>query len=457
MAKILTIRQATRIEGNAQVRIFLDDDGAVDHVHFEVLDFRGFEGFLSGCDLSSVPYIGARVCGICSAAHELAAVKALEEALGVDVSETVTNIREIMLLGLIIKSHALNLCFMVMPDFFGHEAHDIFDLLETHPWLGKLALRLRSAGEQIENAIGGRNIHSAGAVVGGLLRPLRDDIDRVRKLANECLDGAREMNAFLTGAVHQQLEEFPTVAANTMTSLLSDAPDYLTGDTIELRDDAGAIITAFDRSEYPAHISEMTVPWTYSKFPYITDRGWPEGRLTSGPLPRLLTLDHFPTPRADERLQGFKRIATSAPDNPLLNDLARGLEVTYAAERILDLLDAPATADTEVRTQFEPHTARATGTGVLEAPRGTLIHRYTLENGLVTDASIIVPTQQNNAVINAALESIAREHVSEGTLSPKGRKLIGMAVRALDPCLSCAAHAVRSHQFIELVPPPERG
>ncbi len=451
MSRTIDLKQTTRIEGNAQIKIFLDDEDKVVRAHFQVMDFRGFEKFLQGCDLIGAPYIGARICGICSAAHELTAVEAIEEALGIEPNQTILNLREITLMGLMIKSHSLNLAFMVLPDLLGGPGEDIFDTIKKRPELGKTAFRVRNSGEMIENAVGGRNIHSSGLVVGGVMRSMGQKTSSVKKIARDVLSRIETFHTIIMDAMEEDLLKFPRSDASCISFLSEKDPHYLIGKEMTVRDPNGDVTHRFATSDYRDNIGEKYMSWTFSKFPYLMNEGWPDGKMTAGPLPRLTGGGFVDTPQAKEMIKELDRLSSNSPGNPFLNDLARSVEITLAAERVLDLLDDETTLGDEVRMPLPKAHGASQGTGAIEAPRGTLFHSYEIEDWRVKSAHILVPTQMNNAVINDTIEEIAKDHIADGDLTQEGRRLIGMCIRAMDPCLSCASHHLGEREYIEII------
>lgn len=445
--KRINIEQATRIEGNAKITILLDEQGKVKYAHFNVLELRGFEEFLVGTEVRKVPYIVSRVCGICNVSHQLAAIKAIERAMGIEVSETTRDLRNIMLYGQLIKSHSLNFFFMSLPDMLGRQTN-IFEIAELEPELAKHAISLHTCAEKIENVIGKRNIHSIGATVGGLLSPLsKEDLNKLREYAKQAYSLSVKANELAKDIFKKHAElltSLPEIPANCMSLFQGQRFDFF-DDTVMRVANGTDLVKDFKAEEYSDYIGEYDVPWTYSKFPYFKPLGRDGGTIAVGPLARLNLTKSLPCDKAQEELRYFKDTFCRNGGmvyKPMLYDFARTVEMACASEMILQLIDKPGICSENVSESFKEPGGRREGIGAVEAPRGTLIYEVSTEGTKIRKIDIIVPTQHNNACINLNLKKIAEEHISNGNLSEGGRKKLGMFVRAFDPCISCASHTV---------------
>ncbi len=432
MSKRIILQKATRIEGNANVEIEVED-GRVKSARFLVCDFRGFEKFMQGRRVEHIPAMVSRICGLCSAAHQVASLQAIEDALGVKVPGSVHRLREILVLGEWIGSHALSYFFLTMPDFTGASG-GFFELMRTHPDVAQKAYSVRKAGQRIVEILGKRATHPVSLGLGGfLVTPTAGDLHEVRKIALEVKDKALEFIQAGQPALSRAEIAFPP---EQQVNLLAYDGGKGRG-RFQAFDRQGQVLATFAHDEFSAHISEMATEWSFAKFPYLTRFGFPQGILLVGPLARSF---QDTGPLQDPDLSGFG-LAQQLRDRGSLTleslDVCRLLEIFWAAKRILTLLvEVPEVSPiAAVDTQVSGH-----GFGILEAPRGTLIHNYIVNRGCLERARLLVATQFNNAYINLLIHDLAEKHLEGDRLSPKGEWLIGRCIRLFDPCLSCATH-----------------
>jgi NAD-reducing hydrogenase large subunit len=400
-----------------------------------VHDFRGFEKMTQGKRVASVPHLVSRICGLCSAAHQVAGLRALEDALGVPVPASVRSLRQIAIWGEWIASHALSYFFLTLPDELA-AARGVFDLLQEHPDIARDAFTLRRSGDRIVEIVGKRPVHAVALGVGRFnVPPTLDELDEIRRLASEVLEISDRLIASLDGSYeHEAMIPFP--AAHRVNLMSYDSrPGY---DRLVVRDRAGTLVDEFDRETFGARVSEMRVDWSLAKFPYLTELGFPDGILLVGPLSRLTlkggVLD-------EPELAGYA--LTRSLGDPAARSLdsldeCRLLEVSWAARQILKHLDEVDLAQIEP----EPHDLEGSGwgIGVVEAPRGVLVHNYTVNRGVMERMRLLVATQFNNAYINLVLQDLAKRHVDSEGLSEAGEPIIARCIRVFDPCLTCATH-----------------
>ena len=447
----ITIEPVTRIEGHAKVTIHMNDDGTVEHAYFHVNEFRGFEKFCEGRLVTEMQQITPRICGICPVSHHLAAAKAGDIVLGCPPPRPASLLRELMHMGQIIQSHGMHFFELAGPDLLlGFDAdpatRNVVGLIQADPELTVKAVRLRKFGQSIISELGERSIHPTFAIPGGVNRALTAD-GRDRILAD--LDTQIETTKLGIKIVKDWAEAnretverfavFPTGYFGLVTP--RNGLELYDGD-IRLKSHTGDELEVFDPQNYLDYIAEHVEPWSYLKFPYYKKLGWPEGVYRVGPLGRINLVEQIETPMANEELKLFKAINNGAPvENTLYYHYARMIETLFAAERVRVLLDDPDILSTDVLNTHQQPTGH--GVGIIEAPRGTLIHDYTAnENGQLTKVNLIVSTGHNNYAMSKAVDMVAKEYVHGPEIKEGMLNRVEHAIRAHDPCLSCSTHAV---------------
>lgn len=447
----ITIEPVTRIEGHAKVTIHLNDQGSVDRAYMHVNEFRGFEKFCEGRMYFEMPAITPRICGICPVSHHLAAAKAGDALTGVTPPRPASLLRELMHMGQIIQSHGMHFFELAGPDLLlgfdnDPETRNVVGLIQANPDLAVRAVNLRKFGQEIINQLGGRRIHPNFAVPGGVnkaLQPAERDailsgVDEAQATVQTGLQIIRDWAERNQGDIHK-FAVFSTGYLGLVTP--ENGLELYDGD-IRLIDAAGSELERFPGRDYLKYISEHVEPWSYLKFPYYKKLGWPGGVYRVGPLGRLNIAQHIDTPLANAELQRFKALAPGRPvENTLYYHYARLIEALFAVERVRQLLEDADILSTDIlntRKDFQGE-----GVGVLEAPRGTLIHHYQAdETGQLTRVNLIVSTGHNNWAMNQAVESVARTYVQGPEIREGMLNRVEAAIRAYDPCLSCSTHAV---------------
>lgn len=429
---LIYLNKATRIEGNANMEIHVEK-GRIRSARFMVHEFRGFEKFVQGRRIGHVPQIISRICGLCSASHQVAGIQAVEDAVGFVPPRSLQNIRDIVVLGEWIASHSLSYFFLTMPDFVGAKG-GIFELMDKDPQVVQEAYALRQGGQRITRLLSGRATHPVSLGIGKFFQPIdHDTISQVRDTASEIKK--RVLRLIRTGRFQKPEIKIPFPAEQRLNLLSAGRNGQ--GNRFRIFDRQGNVTDVFDVDEFSDHISEMRGGESLAKIPYLTRLGFPEGILMVGPLARFLAVDG---PMADEEIRGLE-IAGIFRDKSALTlesfDICRILEILWAANRILKLcadLDL-----NEIRNEVDCNVS-GKGNGVIEAPRGVLLHTYLVNRGILEKARLLVATQFNNAFINLLIRDIAERHILDDCLSEEGEYLIGRCVRLFDPCLSCATH-----------------
>lgn len=447
----ITIEPVSRIEGHAKISLQLDDAGQVADARFQVTQVRGFERFVVGRPFFEMPSLTARTCGICPVSHELASAKACDRILAVAIPETAVKLRRILNLGQLIQSHALSFFYLSAPDFLlgmDHpaERRNFFGLAEADPQFARDGIRLRQFGQQVIERLAGRRIHPSWVVPGGVNSPLSetartailDELPEIKRLAGAHLDRFKQSLA--------QYEDYIRVFARFPSLFLAltgtdGALEHYDG-ALRIVDEAGAPL-AHDIApqNYQEAIAEAVEPWTYLKFPYYKPHGYPSGMYRVGPLARLNIAGRCGTELADRELSQFRALESGPVLSSFYSHYARLIEVVYAVETIEILLADPAITERQVRAVAGVN--RREGVGVTEAPRGTLIHHYRVdEDGLIEWANLIIATGHNNLAMNRGILQAAQHFLKDAVLHEGLLNRIEAVIRAFDPCLACSTHAV---------------
>ena len=443
MGHRMLIDPITRVEGHAELDIFTDDSGKGGEVRFSVKSFRGFEKFLEGSPIELLPPLTARVCGICYTAHLLASCKAIEDALGIEITVEARKFRELLHLGNFIESHALSLSALSLPDILLYEGkpeeRNIVFLFNNRQDLLRRALKLRQAGSLITKIAGRRPVHPVSIVIGGILQPLkpedRDEIATAMKGAKETI---LELWHLLWDAFqcNEELVKLGALESSFLSIKGSNGVELYDGD-LALADKDGRIIKEFSASHYLDVITEEERPFSYMKFPVHKDGV----KFRVGPLARLNISKKFATPVAQSLFSLMTSAYTMPFQSSMLYHLSRAAEAMYAVERAEELLlDEDLLSDRVMPGVYRSREAR--GVGIVEAPRGTLVHIYDITaEGYAQKIDLYVATQHNNFAINDALTETAKKmHLGPSAQETTLNKL-EMIVRAYDPCFSCATHA----------------
>lgn len=447
----ITIEPVTRIEGHAKVTVHMKEDGSVEHAYFHVNEFRGFEKFCEGRLVTEMQQITPRICGICPVSHHLAAAKAGDVVLGCPPPRPASLLRELMHMGQIIQSHGMHFFELAGPDLLlGFDAdpaiRNVVGLIQADPELTIKAVRLRKFGQAIISELGERSIHPTFAIPGGVNRTLTaEGRDRILADLDDQIETTKLGIKIIKDWVEANRETvdkfavFPTGYLGLITP--SKGLELYDGD-IRLKSRTGEELEVFSAQNYLDYIAEHVEPWSYLKFPYYKKLGFPEGAYRVGPLGRLNMVEHIETPMANEELKVFKAINDGAPvENTLYYHYARMIEALFAAERVRMLLDDPDILSNDILNTHQEPTGH--GVGVIEAPRGTLIHDYTAnEYGQLTKVNLIVSTGHNNYAMSKAVDMVAKEYIHGPDVKEGMLNRVEHAIRAHDPCLSCSTHAV---------------
>jgi len=453
MTKEIVINPITRIEGHAKVTIFLKEDEAVKEARFQVTDFRGFEKFCEGRPFYEMPSITARSCGICSVSHLIASAKACDVIVGVTPPATAVMLRRLMHMGQIIQSHALNFFHLSFPDLLlGMDAdpaeRNIFGLIEKHPDVAMQGIKLRKFGQELIEKVAGRRIHSSDWIIpgGGKWPFTKQNADYLLSKLPEALDITLKTIKLFKNCL-QELEDevqnfgnFPTYYLGLVTA--KGGLEHYDG-KIRIVDAEGKIVAdQLDPAVYYEYIGEAVEPWSYMKFPYYKPLGYPDGAYRVGPLARLNVASHCGTPLADEELKEFKQLGKNGVVQSTFHyHYARLIEILFCLEGVKEILEEPDILSERVSSKAFVNNDQ--GVGVAEAPRGTLIHHYAVDpQGMIVWTNMIIATEHNNLAYNKAVTQVAKKYVKAKQLKEGMLNRVEAVIRAFDPCLSCATHAV---------------
>jgi F420-non-reducing hydrogenase large subunit len=453
----ITISPTTRIEGHGKVTIQLDRSGNVSDAYFYATEIRGFDYFLRGMEADRLPFIISRICGVCSTAHVIASVEAIEDAFQTEITEAAQKLRELLLMGQIISNHSLVFFFLTLPDFWFPPEEDpskrnIFQIMREKPEIGKKAMKLRRFGADILQAIGKREVHIFSVIPGGLINPLKE-IERqtLLKEAEESIKIVKDALALGKELFEKNWTDFKKAGdckTHYMALTKDNQMEFYRG-RIRIIGPDGENFAEFPPKDYTTNVEEKTYPWTYAKFAYIKALGWPEGIVQVGSTARINVNSKVTTEIASKEFKEFKRKFGSPTHATLLSDYSRLIDLMYACERARQLLTNEKLTDRKTRVKVSPKSGR--GVGVVEAPRGTLAHEYTLtKDGRLEQFGLIIPTQINNAAINLTVKSAAKEFIHRGEIKPGLLNRIEMVIRAYDPCIKCATRQADRNTTVEI-------
>lgn len=447
----LTIEPISRIEGHGKITLELNDAGQLKNARFHVTQIRGFEKIVEGRPFTEMPAIMARICGICPVSHLIASSKACDRILAVTIPETAEKLRRIMNLGQIVQSHALSFFHLSSPDFLlGMESdpakRNIFGVMAANPQMARDGIRLRQFGQQIVETLGGKRVHPGWIVPGGVSEPLTADRrDRILTTIPEALDIVTRTLTWFKGQIENFRTEIRTFANFPTLFMALANPDNslaLYKGWIRFIDADGKIIADnIDGPEYLNYIGEAVQPDSYLKATYYKPMGYPQGIYRVGPLARLNMCHSCGTPRADEELAEFRELERHTVLSSFYYHYARLIEALFAVEKLELLLRSPDILDKHVRAFAGPN--NHVGVGGMEAPRGTLMHHYTIDDdGLITSANLVIATGHNNLAINKGVLQVAKHFIKGAKLQEGMMNRLEAVVRAFDPCLSCSTHAL---------------
>ncbi|MBA3913298.1 MAG: Ni/Fe hydrogenase subunit alpha [Acidobacteriales bacterium] len=447
--KRITIDPVTRIEGHAKVTIQLDEEGRVAGTQFHVNQVRGFEKFTQGRPYYEMPGITARICGICPISHLLASSKACDAIMAVRIPPTARKLRELIHCAQIVQSHALSFFYLSSPDLLlGFDSdqgqRNILGVIDKYPELARDGIDLRKFGLQIVESLARERVHNSWIVPGGVQTPMSEET-RDRTLSE--LPQAKAILERTLATFKSKLDGFGEEIENfgsepTMYAGLTDHQGCLQlyDGALRFIDATGAVAEdAIAAEEYRNWIGEASLRESYLKAPYFKPLGFPQGTYRVGPLARVNVADSCGTPGADAELTEFRQRFGRPAHSSFLFHYARLIEILYGLERIEALLNDAQILDTHVRATAGVNSTE--GVGIIEAPRGTLIHHYKVDqDGAMVWANLIVATGHNNLAIGRSIQQVSEKYVRGNKLQEGMLNRVSAVVRAYDPCLSCSTH-----------------
>lgn len=449
-AQQIVIDSVSRIEGHAKVTIQLDDHGTVRDAKLHVTQVRGFEKLTEGRPFTEMPSLTARICGICPVSHLIAASKACDQILAVKIPPTAVKLRKLLNYAQYTQSHALSFFHLSSPDFLlgmdGDPAErNVIGVIRKHPQMATDGVKLRKIGQQIIELLAGKRIHPAWVVAGGVTSPLtKDKRDAIAAMLPEAENIATRAIHWFKGQLDNFREEIRTFA-NFPSMFMGLANE---SGTLELYDgflrvidaDGNIVADRIDPNRYMDHIGEAVEPWTYLKSTYYRPHGYPDGIYRVGPLARINMVHRVGTPIADQEWAEFRELERRTVLSSFYYHYARLIEILFAIESMQQIVNDPDILNPKVRAIADVNALE--GVGVSEAPRGTLIHHYKVnQDGLIETANLVVATGHNNMAMNRGVTQVAKHFIKGRTLNEGMLNRVEAVVRAFDPCLSCSTHA----------------
>lgn len=463
MSKHITVDPITRLEGHGKIDVILNDAGEVDRAYFQVPELRGFEKFLVGRPAEEAPQITSRICGVCPMAHHMAATKALDDLYKVEVAPAGKKIREFIYNAFTFEDHALHFYFLGGPDFVvGPDApaaqRNIVGVIgKVGVEVGKKVIAMRREVRDMISLLTGKVIHPAFGLPGGVARPVKPEEQKqciaiaeraiefgqftLKVFSDIVLKNKKYVDLIVSAGYTHETYYMGQVDANNHV-------DFYDG-KIRVVDPNGKEFVKFTAREYGDHVAEHVEPWSDIKFPYLKKIGWKgftdgidSGVFAVAPLARLNAADGMATPKAQAAYQQYCETFKKKPVHfTLANHWARVIELLQAAEKMLEIAKDPQLIDPKVKNV--PTMKPTDGRGIVEAPRGTLYHHYvTDDRGIITQANLIVATQNNAARIAMSVDRAARSLIHKGVVNDGILNMVEMAFRAYDPCHGCATHAL---------------
>ena len=460
MGQKITINPVTRVEGHGKVTIHIDDEGKVVESRLHIVEFRGFERFVQGRPYWEAPVLVQRLCGICPVSHHLAAAKALDVIVGAGpegLTPTAEKIRRLMHYGQMFQSHALHFFHLASPDLlFGlkskPEKRNVIQVAVEMPHLAVQGVMMRKFGQELIRATAGKKIHGTGAIPGGVNKHLtQEEIDFFTKGADpfnirhmiEWSQAALKLFKDYHVAHRDLVDGFASFPSNHLSLVRKDgALDLYHGVLRAIDANGNRILNDIDYQHYLDYIGEEVKNWSYMKFPFLKSLGGRSGWYRVGPLARLNTCDFIPTPLAQKEFEEFRAYTKGKPNNMSLHmHWARLIETLHSAEVIEGLLNDPDLLKDDLVAKG---TKVSEGVGLIEAPRGTLFHHYRInDHDQIEMCNLIVSTTHNNEPMNRAVRKVADEMISgQKMITEYMLNAVEVAIRAYDPCLSCATHAL---------------
>ena len=465
MSQTITIDPVTRLEGHGKITLKTNEQGEVTEAYFSVTQVRGFEKFCEGRPYYEMPGLMARICGICPVSHLIASAKACEAIMSIDIPPTAAKLRRALNLAQTVQSHSLSFFYLASPDLLlgmdaDPEERNIFGVANANPKLGLAGIGLRRFGQHMIELLGRKRIHPGWVVPGGVTEPLdpakRDEILRLIPEAYANVRLALDWYRQVVDRFRDEADHFANFPGAFMGMVGEDGGLEFTDGTLRMIDAGGNILLDKLRAaQFEDYFGEAVEPFSYMKFPYLKSLGYPAGSYRVGPLARLNIASHAGTPLADVELKEFKKLANGPVLGSFYYHHARLIDILHGIEVIERIFDNPNILDKHVRATAGVN--RLEGSGVAEAPRGTLMHHYKVdENGQMLWANLVIATGQNNNAMTRGILQAAQRYVKGDKLVNGMLNRVEATIRTFDPCLSCSTHAYGQMPLhIELLGPDD--
>jgi F420-non-reducing hydrogenase large subunit len=471
--KRITIDPITRLEGHGKIEIFLDEEGEVKDTHFVIPELRGFEVFCVGRAAEEMPRITQRICGVCPEAHHMAATKALDDLYHVEPPGAAKKLRELFYMAFFVTDHTTHFYalggpdFVVGPDAPKYERNVLGVIAKVGLEIGSQVIACRKHNHEVIKMLGGRHVHPVAGLPGGWSKAMtKEEREEVEKIARENVEFARFSIQIINDVILSNQAYVDLITSDAYTQPIyymglvdeNNHVNFYDG-KVRVVDPDGKEFCKYAPHEYTEHIAEHVEPWTYLKYPFLKNVGWKgfvpgkdSGMYCATPLSRLNAADGMATPLAQAEYERFYETLGGKPvHHTLATHWARVIELLYAAEHMLELVQDPEITDPNVRTI--PTETPTEGIGIVEAPRGTLTHHYvTDERGILTRVNLVVGTTNNYAPITLSIKKAASGLIHKGTVITDGLlNKVEMAFRSYDPCFSCATHSLPGQMPLEVV------
>jgi F420-non-reducing hydrogenase large subunit len=473
--KRITIDPITRLEGHGKIEIFLNDAGNVENAYLQIPELRGFERFCIGRHVQELPVLTNRLCGVCPAAHHLASTKALDAVFNAEPTPTAKKLRELFYMGQYTHSHIAHFYALAAPDFvLGPSApsnkRNVLGVVDAVGVpIGAEVIKHRSYGQKVQEIIGGRATHPVFGLPGGVSKQIsEEERAQMEEMAKSCVEFGKFTVKLFKDVVLANKDYLGLILNKDAYYLetyymgmvdKNNKSNFYDGD-IRVVDQTGKEFLKFKPSEYLDVIAEHVEPWTYMKMPYLKKIGWKgfvvgpsSGIYRVGPLGRINVCTGYTTPLAQAEYEAFRKTmndlgVTGPVHHTLAFHWARVIELQHATERMLELASDKTITSDDTRGKWNPPTE---GVGIVEAPRGTLIHHYASDkDGLCTKINMIVATTNNYAAINTSVIQAAKALIKNGEVSQGLLNKVEMAFRCYDPCNSCGTHALNGGPALEV-------
>ena len=416
MGKVIEVEPVTRLEGHGGLRIVIGDDGKVKDAQFNITSTRFFEKFVEGRYCEQIPRITPRICGICPIPHHLAPTKAVEAAWGVEIPTPALKLRKLMINAKQYSSHMLHFYALAAPDFlvgpFGDPAlRNVVYVINKMPEVGAMALKMMDFGQKLCAAIGGKSIHPVSAIVGGMKKPMDEDVrDKFIKMIPEQVEFMKKTVDIALKVITDYWEVVANVGVVPtyylgMTN--NGVHDIYEGDLRIVTPDGKKIDYA--PKDYLDAIGEHIPAHSYATHTYYKPAGYPEGIYRANCLAMTNACDKMATPLADAALKDMKAKIGDVSHHTFAYHWARIIEAVEAIETVATLLEDPDIVNPDCKT-LDVQPREGDGVGMVEAPRGILLyHSWSDDQGICKKANLMVATNHNIAGIEKTLMHVAKQ------------------------------------------------